>query len=58
MKVIKNICQLVGNCDGQGGDVRWLWGGVTFVRKCSSSMEGVTRIRKVCQFLEKCDGQI
>ena len=48
------MCQLVGRCSG--GDVRKLWGGVTVVRKCCSSKEGVTSIRKVCQLMERCDG--
>ena len=32
MKGIKTVCQLVGSCDGHGGDVRRLWEGVTVVR--------------------------
>ena len=37
VKCIKKVCQLVGRCDGHGGDVRRLLVGVTFVRKCVSS---------------------
>ena len=31
------VCQLVVRCDGHGGDVMRLWGGVTVVSKCGSS---------------------
>ena len=48
---IRKVCHLVGRCDGHGGDVRRLMGGVTVVRKC-----GVSSIRKVCQLMERCDG--
>ena len=56
MEDIRKVCQLVGRCDGHGGDVRRLWGGVTVVRKCGSSRKGVTSIRQVCQLMERCDG--
>ena len=56
MKGIENVCQLVGRCDGHWGDETRLWGGVTVVRKCGSSMGGVSSIRKVCQLMERCDG--
>ena len=47
VKDIRKVCQLVGRCDGHGGDVMRLWGGVTIFRKCGSSKEGVSSIRKV-----------
>ena len=55
MKCIKTVCQLVGRCDGCGGDVMRLWGGVTVVRKCGSSKGGMASIKKVCQLMETCD---
>ena len=33
VKSTDNVCQLVGRCDGQWGNVRRLWGCVTVVRK-------------------------
>ena len=51
------MCQLVGRCDGHGGDIRRLWAGVTVVRKCGRPKGGVTSIRKVCQLMERCDGR-
>ena len=30
---------------------------MTVVRKCDSYQGGVKSIRKVCQLMEKCDGQ-
>ena len=56
MKSIKNVCHLVGRCDGHFGDVRRLWGGVTVVRKCGSSKGGLPSIRKVCQLMERYEG--
>ena len=46
----------MGRCGGLWGDVRRLFGGVTFVRKYGSSKGGVTCIRKVWQLMERCDG--
>ena len=31
-------------------------GGVTVDRECDSPKGGVTRIRKMCQLMERCDG--
>ena len=56
MKCIKNVCQLMGRCDGHGDDVRRLLGSVTIVRECGSSKGGVSSIRKVWQLIERCDG--
>ena len=49
MKGIKNVCQLLGRCDGHWGDVRRLLGSVAVLR-------GVSSLRKVCQLMERCDG--
>ena len=56
LREIRKVCQLVGGCDGHGGDVRRLWGGVTGVRKCGTPKGGMRIIRKLCQFRARCDG--
>ena len=55
-KGIKNVCQLVGRCDGFLGNTRRILGGVTVVRECGSSKGGVSRIKKVCQLMVRCAG--
>ena len=45
VKDIRKICQLVGRCDGYGGDIRRLWGGVRVVRNCDSP-KGCNKYKK------------
>ena len=48
----------MGRCDGHGGDVMRFLGGETVVRKFDSHQEGVKGIRKVCQLMRRCDGNV
>ena len=50
---MRKVCQFVGRCDGHGGDLRRLCGGVTVVAVLKG---GVMSIRKVCQFVGRCVG--
>ena len=40
---------VMGRCKGALGDV-------IVVRKCDSHLGGVKGIRKMCEFMERCDG--
>ena len=51
MKGIKKVCQLVGRCDGHGGDVMRLWEDVTVVRRCDSPQGGLRYVRNLCQLI-------
>ena len=47
MKGIKNVCQLMGRCDGYGG----MWEGVITFRRWENHQGGVKAVTKVCQVM-------
>ena len=51
----KEVCQLVGRCDGHGEIYRGS-GGASLGRKCDSHQGGVKCIKNECQLMERCDG--
>ena len=51
----KEVCQLVGRCDGHGKKENGLRR-LSLGRKCNSHQGGVKGIKNECQLMERCDG--
>ena len=51
----KEVCQLVGRCDGHGKKEKGLRR-LSLGRKCNSHQGGVKGIKNECQLMERCDG--